>query len=188
MNNSNKIIKKISITLVSLTLSISAYAEQDLNKKLRGTYAVNTTGACITSAAPFPGTGTWTEQLSSAGEITYYGDGTATEEGRVGVTDSNGFADIGNYTCEWEYQVNPDRTFEYDGQCEVITIFNPTATPSIVTDLKWYGHLGKGNKKTLLIERHDGLVEGAYDPINDPTGVEKICGKTGTQLKIKGLQ
>jgi len=200
-------IKNIFVILILLTLPVTTvYAEKDLNIILKGVYAVNTNWGCIVNSSPpclagnpcFPpclagnicllhfeenSSDLSSEQFTTAGEITYHGDGTATEVGRVVIvnhTFANRFSET--YACGWEYQVNDDRTFSYSGKCRLPAV-DPTR---VLTNQKWNGHMGN-ERKTLLVERHDGEIEGILDIAEREITIVRVCNKTGTQIKLRGL-
>jgi hypothetical protein len=188
MKNQYIYIKNIFVVLILVTLPVtSVYAEKDPNSLLNGVYAQNEIWACSNSPPPFqigcPDCST--SSVTAAGEITYYGDGTATAEGRTSATEhTNPSVNNSTYSCDWAYQVNEDLTFSYEGECEVLDILAPEGTPPlIVRNQKWYGHIGE-DEKMLLVERHDDEIEGlSFDGINNVS--ELVCGKTGVQIKIK---
>jgi len=125
MNTRETFIKNIFTVLILFTLPVtSVYAVHDPNSLLNGVYATNSKWQCIASGTPFTNdpSNSVTEVFSTAGEITYFGDGTASEVGRVGITTSDGFADINPYTCDWTYQVNDDGTFTLEADCGAIGI------------------------------------------------------------------
>jgi len=193
MKNQDLYINSIFVVLILSIFPITyAYAEEDLNQLLNGVYAQNEQWVCSASPVPYiegrtPCPECWSTSQTGAGEITYYGDGTAHGEGRVipinNLTpDGNTF--IGTYSCDWEYQVNDDLTFSYSGDCVVRPVISPETITVSVTNQRWYGQIGK-NKKMITVERHDGEIEGLdFDGI--PV-IEQVCGKTGVQIKIKDL-
>jgi len=153
-----------------------------------GTYSENEQWGCIsTSSPPIIGSDPSTQSifhLTAAGEITYDGIENAHSEGRFGFNNSDGFADIGTYSCDYLYVVNDDLTFSYSGQCDVLSIFAPSGTPpGLLINQNWYGKLS-ADTNTLLLERHDGIPEGnSSDGINNDLS-ESLCGKTQQQVKI----
>ncbi len=180
-------IKNIFIILILLTLPVTTvYAEKDLNIILKGVYAVNTNWGCIVnSSPPFDENSSdlSSEQITTAGEITYHGDGTANEVGRIVIvnhTFANRFSET--YACGWEYQVNDDRTFSYSGKC-LLPAVDPTR---VLTNQKWNGHMGN-ERKTLLVEQHDGEIERILDIAEREFTIVRVCNKTGTQIKLRGL-
>jgi len=185
MKNLYIYIKNIIAVLILFTLpvsSVNAGGPHD-HDKLKGTYAQNSNWVCLGLADeenPMR-----SELFTTAGEITYHGDGTADGYGTVGGVSNNGAgADQANYTCEWDVTVYEDDTFLREGTCEVQSIFQPNPPIVTVTNQKWYGSIGHG-KQTLLIQRHDQEIEGAHitDPKTD--GIQWICGKVGTEIKMK---
>ncbi len=153
-----------------------------------GTYSQNEQWGCIaTNSPPIFGSDPSTQftlHNTAAGEITYDGNGNAHSEGRNGLNTSDGFADIGTYSCDYTYVVNDDLTFSYSGLCDVLSIFAPPGTPpAILTNQKWYGKLS-ADTNTLLTERHDAEPEGTSSDgiVNDIN--ERVCGKTQQQVKI----
>ncbi len=187
MKLSHSFNRKSLIVLPLLLLPItSVYAEQDLNRLLKGTYAQNEQWGCNLSLAPFQIAcpDCWTQQTTAAGKITYNGDGTAHGEGRYSTTNNTTpGGDIGTYSCDWDYTVNADRSFAYEGQCTVESIFTGEP-PAILTNQKWYGHIGK-NRGSILVDRHDGEIEGVSVDGGISNVIDSVCGKTGVQVKLR---
>jgi hypothetical protein len=181
--------KNILIILSLLTIPMtSVYAEADLNELLNGTYAQNEQWACNNSFSPFQIAcpDCWTNQTTAAGKITYNGDGTAHGEGRYSSTNTTTpDGDIGTYSCDWNYTVNSDRSFFYEGQCTVESLFSGEPA-AILTNQKWYGHIGKGKGKgKIVVDRHDGEIEGISVDGGVSNVIDSVCGKTGIQIKLK---
>lgn len=191
---------------IATTTMVSA---QDLNATLSGTYAVTTEWGCIVINA---GTPVGTNKINTSGEISYYGDGTAEEVGRVGALDPNSnnpFGDMGRYECTWVYEVNDDPNldcnsnsiigpidcdFKYEGSCVVTTPTNPNFP---VIDQVWYGKMGITSKADSKDKKSSTSSKGSPDiisigrhdaiPERDTDQSDdpfKVCGKTGIQIKV----
>ena len=192
MKNKYIYIKNIFVVLIlSIFPMTSVYAEKDPNSMLSGVYAQNEQWACNASVPPlqFGCPECWTEQTTATGRITYDGNGLARGIGRWSYTNTtNPAGDIGTYDCDWTYEVLDSLTFEYSGTCEV----SGGGGTQYLTNQKWFGQIGKKGE-ILLVERHD------IPPLNDPpepwegtsddefgdNTIDRICGKTGVQIKIQ---
>ncbi len=205
-------LKQFFLLICFFALTATAVEAQDLNATLIGTYATHTNWGCTHFDPNDPsGAPNGNAQLTTAGEISYFGDGTAEEVGHVGVTDHHiRFGNLGRYECTWTYEVNDDPDldcndagphpvlgatpceFKYEGSCDTNSIAGFVKT----IDQVWYGRIGVTDKATkekkgaavkglntdvLLIERHDGNPERDND---DPDSPFNICSKNGTQIKI----
>jgi hypothetical protein len=176
-------IKSISTILILLTLPIASVYAKDLNKKLKGTYAQNTSWTCLDLGQD--GNPNVSSSFTTAGKITYNGDGTANGYGVVGLVIDNGaYADQADYTCEWDVTVYGDGTFLREGTCEVQSRFQPDPPIVTVTNQKWYGSIGHA-KQTILLERHDQEIEGGHVVDPEIDGFQRICGKVGTEINMK---
>jgi hypothetical protein len=193
MSTKKIFIKNIFTVLILIALPVSsAYAkDKDLDGLLNGVYAQNEQWACIASEPPLAFDGNhWTEHVTAAGEIIYHGDGTATANGRVSlVNNTNPFGDIATYTCHWIVDVLDNWTFELNGHCEVTSVNGDNPPTVFITKQKWFGRISNKGE-TLLVERHDVPApenfEGvSSDNINTNDLIEKICGKTGVQIKLR---
>jgi len=202
-------IKKISIiniftVLILIAMPVSSthsdsseanYAK-GLNGLLNGVYAQNEQWACNASEPPLqlscPAPECRTEQTTATGRITYDGNGGARGIGRFSYTNhTTPFGDIGTYDCDWVYKVIDSLTFEYSGTCEVRG-GGGSGPPVFLTNQKWFGQIGNKGE-ILLVERHDIPVlnfppedwEGTGNTRNVSDILERVCGKTGVQIKIQ---
>lgn len=204
-------LKQFFLLTCFFAFTVTTVQAQDLNAALNGTYAVHTNWGCTHFDPNVSTDPDGNVQLTTAGEISYFGDGTAEEMGRFGFTDHhNNVGDLGRYECTWAYEVNDDPDldcnidnsttpivgaigcdFKYEGSCDVVSFVSPGGGPQVI-DQVWYGKIGIGETKdkkgvaktsgnVLLIERHDGNPERDNDVTDSPFN---ICGKNGVQLKI----
>jgi len=186
-------IKNIFIILILIALPVSSTYAVDLNGLLKGVYAQNEQWACNASQPPLQlgCSNCFTEQITAAGKITYNGLGSAQGIGRFsGTNNTTPAGDIGTYSCNWDYQVHDEQTFEYSGFC-IVRGAGGDGPPVFLTNQKWFGHISKKGDM-LLVERHDipplnfppEDFEGAGDTPTNSNIIERICGKTGVQIKI----
>lgn len=144
----------------------AVHAQENLNEILKGTYADQTNWGCtFFHQDPYQGPiQQATSQLTTAGEISYDGNGNAKGVGRLTRKDHPvGRGLIGRYECTWVYAVNDDPDldctadppipdegpvadmgpikcdFRYEGSCIVSFGENP---PFEAIDQVWYGRIG----------------------------------------------
>jgi hypothetical protein len=156
---------QIKATFFSLAVFL-LFASPAQAQSLFGTYAEHTNWGCTNFEPGFAGVN-GTTQFTTAGEISYYGDGTAEGVGRFTVTDTSAdpgaaTSDIGRYECNWTYVVHEIETpdcniagpnpavgpvkcdFRFEGTCTVTSVANPSSVE--VIDQVWYGRIGSTPK------------------------------------------
>jgi hypothetical protein len=104
----------IKATFFSLAVCLLFATPVHAQAQLFGTYAEHTNWGCTNFQPGFTGVN-GTTQFTTAGEISYYGDGTAEGVGRFTVTDTSAgpgaaTSDIGRYECNWTYVVHEIET------------------------------------------------------------------------------
>jgi hypothetical protein len=195
----NKLGKKFLITLLINLLFIAANTfsleAADLNHMLQGDYKFVSTLSCVSSAGGFNedltrigGGGIVTSH--SNGIVTFDGNGNGTFDGSVLVINpiktNDGQAPVApaDFTGTLTYTVNTDGSYEDN---KVLTSTNTdgpgTGVIKSISGLSSNGQLSS-NGETLLL--HDSKQNIEVITFPDESTVDRICGRTGTMMKIEG--
>lgn len=195
----NTLGKKFFITVLInlLFIAVCTYSLEaaDLNYRLKGDYKLVLTLSCVTSQNGFDKNltrigdgGSFTAHVD--GIYSFDGAGNGTFDGSVLVVDhlkpnnSNNPVSTSDLTAEFTYIVNSDGSYNED---KVLTVTRTGGTAvgliNIIYDILPEGQLSTDGEILLL---HDSKPNIETITIPDNGTVERICGRSGTAMKIKG--
>ncbi len=177
----------------------SVSAGKDLNNRLKGDYSTILSASC--AIGPVGGFGPNLERLGGfsggtinielAGVFHYNGDGTGTfVHQRVRTLDDapNPFIQAEG-SCNVTYSVNPDGSFNQQLSCVSTLlkgIVGPNSPGQTLTEpgFQLNGMIGLSGKILLLSHTSPNVELVQFSGVN-PVSVHRLCGRTGTAVKIR---
>lgn len=197
----------VTLGIVLLVTGQGAIAEDkpNLNRLLRGRYAVTQVASCVQNVPGFGepnfdllgGAATFT--FATRAILNYKGDGTGSLEGeslsinlnnvRVG-SDllATGATPVSHsrVECRLTYEVNPDRSFTQTSTCASFFLpGNLAGVTQTVSPIQTQGQIGPG-RRTLLISDTNPDVETVVRHLLDGTTLtlRRVCLRSATAIKL----